>query len=85
MNWTDLLSSYLSEVYKFIDGIKIPGIGVSFLSLMFGCFGAYLSIVLLQTVWGLGDTTVSKVVGFKSNGGNNKKIKTSNRRKGDKK
>lgn len=77
----ELIKTVLSNAYNFMDSIKVPGFNISFMAIFMGAVGAMVSIGLLKMIFGLGDSTVSSI--HIGRAGNNKNIKISNERKGD--
>lgn len=77
----ELISTFLDCTYEFLNSIRIPGFNISFMSVLFGAFGAVISIALLKMFFGLGDSSFSS--GSSIRGGNNKRIKISSERRGD--
>lgn len=80
----ELLQTVLQGTYDLMNSIMVPGFNISILAVLVGACGAMVSIGLLRLIFGLGNSSVSSM-GRSVQGGNNKKIKTSKERKGDKK
>lgn len=76
----ELIKSLFFNSYQFLASIKVPGFDLSFIQLLFGLFGAYVSICFLRLFFGLGD---SQLRSSSQSGGNNKNIKISKERRGD--
>lgn len=83
----ELIETLLFNSYQFLASIKVPGFDISFIQLMFGATGALLSIAFLRMFFGLGNSSVNAggIVSGISHGGNNRKVKISEKRKGDQK
>lgn len=78
----ELVSTWLYETYQFLASIKVPGFDISFIQLFIGAFCVVISIGFARMFFGLGGSAASF---FGQHGGNNKNIKVSEERKGDKK
>lgn len=76
----EMIKEWLFQSYQFLASIKVPGFSISFIQLFFGVFAVVVSIGYARMFFGLGGDVVRAV---KQKGGNNKNIKVSNERKGD--
>lgn len=78
------LTMFFDKTYQLFASIRVPGFNVSILGVLLGSISAVVSISLLKIFFGLGNSAVSGSSHiFKQNGGNNKNIKISEKRKGD--
>lgn len=83
------LTTFFQKTYELFASVRVPGFNISLISVLFGSFGAIVSISVLKTFFGLGNSSVSGGLGtmhsVRQKGGNNKKLKISEERKKDKK
>lgn len=75
----ELLKTLFTSTYELLSSVRVPGFNISFMAVIYGMFGAFLSISILKLLLGVGNTDS----GIFQRGGNNSKIKISNDRKGD--